>query len=143
MNDETPITAAAATPGPGRAPASDPNPKSPIENRKSYDVALVDPANPAIVHFPRRRVTIDAATVDDLTPAQKAPPSNGESAEAETKRLAYLVKEIERQRAIAAYNTAMRLTGSMLRYDVVPATGDAPQLPAEWVEHLKNIGART
>lgn len=127
MSDETTITASQSPPK--SAPAS-----------KSFDVALVDPANPAIEHFPRRRVTISAATVEDLTPIQKAPPAGGESAEAETKRLAYLVADLERQRAIAAYNAAMRLDGSMLRYDVVPAAGAAPQLPSEWVEHLRNIG---
>jgi hypothetical protein len=109
---------------------------------KAFDVALVDPGNPAIVHFPRRRVTIAAATVDDLPADSKKPPPQGESVEAETKRLAYLVADIERQRAIAGYNAAMRIDGSMLRYDVVPARGDAPQLPTAWIEHLKNIGVR-
>jgi hypothetical protein len=109
---------------------------------KSFDVALVDPGNPAIVHFPRRRVTIAAATVEDLTPAQKAPPPGGESAQAETKRLAYLVADLERQRAIAAYNADMRIDGSMLRYDVVPASGNAPELPAAWIEHLKFVSGQ-
>lgn len=107
---------------------------------KAFDVALVDPANPAIEHWPRRRVTISAATLDDLPEASRKPPPGGESQEAETKRLGWLLADIERQRAIAAYNAAMRLDGSMLRYDVVPAAGDAPQLPARWIEHLRNIG---
>ena len=122
MNDDTTITAQPA-------PAA----------QESYDVALVDPANPAIEHFPRRRVTIVAASLEDLTDLQKQPPPGGESAEAEKKRLAYLVRSIERQRAIDAYNALMRLDGSMLRYDVVPACGDAPQLTAEWIKHLRNI----
>lgn len=128
MNEETTITV--SRPVPAAAALS-----------KSFDVALVDPANPAIEHFPRRRVTIAAATVDDLPADAKQPPPKGESVEAEAKRLVHLVADVERQRAIAAYNAAMRIDGSMLRYDVVPASGDAPRLPAEWTEHLKNIGA--
>ena len=125
MNDQTHIAS---------QPAAAPTPKA-------FDVALVDPANPAIEHWPRRRVTIAAATLDDLPADSKKPPPGGESTEAETKRLAWLLADIERQRAIAAYNAAMRLDGSMLRYDVVPAAGDAPQLPAAWIEHLRTIRA--
>lgn len=110
--------------------------------KKSFDVALVDPHDPNIEHFPRVRVTIDAATLTDLTDQQKQPPASGESADAETKRLAFFISEIDRKRAIDAYNQRMGLTGSDLRYDVVPAKdgSTAPTLPKLWIDHLKNIG---
>ncbi len=106
---------------------------------RSFDVALVDPHNPAVEHWPRVRVTVDAATVDDLTAEQKAPPPGGESAEAEAKRLNFLAADIERKRAIAAYNAAIGLTDSHCRYDVVPAAGDPPELTKAWADHIAHI----
>jgi hypothetical protein len=109
---------------------------------KAFDVALVDPHNPAVEHWPRVRVTIEAASVDDLSAEQKAPPKGGESAAAETKRLAFLVAEIERQRAIEAYNDFYKLSDSHLRYDVVEARpGATPPaaLSQEWIDHLAHI----
>ncbi|HEV3343005.1 MAG TPA: hypothetical protein VG125_21705 [Pirellulales bacterium] len=112
------------------------------EPKKSFDVALVDPHNPAVEHWPRARVTVGAASVDDLPVAARQPPPGGESAEAEAKRLAFLVSEIERGRAIAAYDGMYGLTTTaspMLRYDVVPASGAPPQLSQEWADHLGHI----
>lgn len=113
--------------------------------QKSFDVALVDPQSPSVEHWPRARVTVDAATIDDLTAEQRAPPPGGESADAETKRLAFLVAEIERKRAIVAYDAMYGLTTvekPMLRYDVVDAHPDspAPVEPEEWATHRENIG---
>ena len=90
-------------------------------------------------------MTVDAATIDDLTAEQRAPPPGGESADAETKRLAFLVAEIERKRAIVAYDAMYGLTTvekPMLRYDVVDAHPDspAPVEPEEWATHRENIG---
>ena len=99
--------------------------------QKSFDVALVDPHDPAVEHWPRARVTIDAASVDDLPAATRQPPAGGESADAEAKRLAFLIREIERGRAIAAYDAMYGLTTTaspMLRYDVGESAGDPPKL---------------
>jgi hypothetical protein len=111
---------------------------------KSFDVALVDPHNPAVDHWPRVRVTVEAASVDDLTVDQRRPPSGGESAEAETKRLTFLVAEIERGRAVTAYNEVVGLTDSHLRYDVapVPDGSEPPNLSEAWEKHLAHIRGR-
>jgi hypothetical protein len=123
QEQKNPATTATPAPAPSAAPAP----------TKQFDVALIDPHDPSILHWPRMRVTIDAASVADLAgEQQKKPP----------KEQAFLVGEIERQRAIVAYNQAMGLTSSMLRYDVVPAKEEsaAPELPERWMKHLKNVG---
>lgn len=112
-----------------------------MPTEKHFDVALVDPHNPIVEHWPRSRVTIEAATVDDLTAEQKAPPAGGESAEGEAKRLAFAVSEIERKRAIASYNELWKLTMSDLRYDVVATDGSSPvdawsQAWSDYHDHL-------
>lgn len=98
--------------------------------QKQFDVALVDPSNPAIEHYPRVRVTVDvdsatAGDVDAIAVGKKS-----------------LITDFERQQAIAAYNRIFGLTRSDLRYDIVPAaTGSAaPAMPEVWAKHLKEIG---
>jgi hypothetical protein len=141
VSDETkqPDELASPVSPPNSAPAAA---APPAPTRKSFDVALVDPHNPAVEHWPRYRVTVDAATLDDLTADQKAPPPGGESAEAEARRLAFLVSEIERKRAITAYNDVMGLTDSHLRYDVAAAKdgSEPPKLSKEWASYLQHTG---
>ncbi|HEV8061091.1 MAG TPA: hypothetical protein VGP68_14520 [Gemmataceae bacterium] len=125
-------------------------PKEPLVLKKQFDVALVDPLNPAIEHWPRMRVTVDVASTSDLTADQKAPPNGPdgkpvqESSEGEAKRLAFLVADIERQRAIAAYNATWKVEGGHLRYDVAPVQegSPTPELTKAWQDHLKHISGR-
>ncbi len=129
----TTASASTTTPTAGTAPL-----------QKQFDVALVDPHDPNVMHWPRSRVTVTARSVADLSAAAKNPPAGGESAEQEAKRLTALVAELERDQAIAAYNQMYGLTDSakpMLRYDVVAAAdGAAPVEPPAWTRHRKNVG---
>lgn len=84
--------------------------------KKSFDVAIVDPLDHTIEHWPRIRVTVDADSPLDQ-PASKR----------------------ERDLAIAAYNPQVGLTKTDLPYDVRLANGSAPVLPRNWQEHTDPV----
>jgi hypothetical protein len=109
--------------------------------QKQFDVALVDPHDPTILHWPRHRVTVDVAELADLA-AEETAPRDGESSEARGKRLDFALAEIERERAIFAYSESFGLSHlppekRQLRYDVVPAekSGEPPVLSEAWQSH--------
>lgn len=126
----------AASAIPVAAPAASAQPA-----RKQFDVALVDPHNPTIEHWPRTRVTIEAASVADLPEGERLPQADESAASCE-KRILFSLAEVERNRAITAYNKFFGLTDSHLRYDLVPAApgSAAPTMPPAWMRHLKAVG---
>lgn len=103
---------------------------APAPAKKQFDVALVDPSNPVIEHYPRVRVTVDADSAAvggvDAIAAGKKP----------------LITDSDRQQAIIVYNKIFGLTRSDLRYDIVPAmpSSSPPAMPEAWTKHLKAIG---
>lgn len=116
---------------------------APAPAKKQFDVALVDPSNPAIEHYPRVRVTVDAdsAAVGGVNEAAGGVGDNSSAANLVAGKKP-LITDSDRQQVIIVYNKIFGLTRSDLRYDIVPAmpSSSPPAMPEAWTKHLKAIG---